>query len=401
MDNNENNKHITAFIVGDSTSSFYGNDYTYAKPRRSWGMYFNEFVMDNVVVENYAIPGRSSKSFTQEQRYADVFSKIKKDDFLLIKFGHNDEKNSKPDDRLIKFTNPYEDKEIPESFKYYLYNYYIRPAREKGAIPVLLTSLSRRCFNEHQIAMDTHAPHSTATRQLAKEENVPLVDVNEMSLSLRQDIGPEGDMYLQAVYKDFSMGSRGIDNTHNCNYGARVIATLIGESLVQLGFGGKLIDEKKLKSKQNIYIRRGEFLNDLIFGMGQNVLSTENFKDVDLGKSYAEGLSIAKTIGLAVGDVNGNFYPEDFITREDLMYFSARALKFIDSEQTVNMAVLDKFKDKDDISEYARSAVAEIMDRRYLSATEEGFIYPKAYATRRQASVIIYKIYEYLNEVSY
>jgi len=78
------------WVVGDSTLSSFEDKYYL--PRYGYGTKLQEYLDDEIIVKNIALSGRSSKSYTTEPEYQTLLSGMKKDDYLIIGFGHNDEK---------------------------------------------------------------------------------------------------------------------------------------------------------------------------------------------------------------------------------------------------------------------------------------------------------------------
>ncbi len=139
-------------------------------------------------------------------------------------------------------------------------------------------------------------------------------------------------------------------------------------------------------------VKRADFLIMLMNALGIDETAEESFSDVDASKYYAKAVNAAKKLGIANGDNNGNFRPEEFISRQDMMVLVCRALKTVDKElDKAENSVLDKFSDKDYISEYARESVADMVNAEIVSGTGSS-IDPKSNTTRAQAAVIIYNV---------
>jgi lysophospholipase L1-like esterase len=211
---------LKLFIAGDSTAADQENF-----PYAGWGQMLGMYLKHDVVVANHAASGRSSRSFIDEGRLDAIKAEMRKDDFLFIQFGHNDEKND-PD----RNTEPY------TTYQQYLMQ-YIEAARSVGAHPVLLTSVQRRYFNEDGTLQDTHGDYLPAMRQLAAEQGVPLIDMAEKTRALYEALGPERSKSL------FVIGERGefvthpdgvVDNTHFQDVGAIKVAGLVAEGIREL-----------------------------------------------------------------------------------------------------------------------------------------------------------------------
>ena len=144
----------TIYIAGDSTASEYGPE---VYPRMGWGQVLGDFYGDDTNVVDIAQAGRSARSFIDEGFFADIASRIKENDILLIQFGHNDQKVHSPERYA----------EAETDYKRYLQQ-YIDMAREKGAQPVLLTPVVRRKFERGEL-LPTHGKYPDAVRSLAAE----------------------------------------------------------------------------------------------------------------------------------------------------------------------------------------------------------------------------------------
>ncbi|WHY69923.1 rhamnogalacturonan acetylesterase [Neobacillus sp. SuZ13] len=222
MVNNEypHKNHITVYLAGDSTVSDYSCSFA---PRAGWGQFIHRYFDNTIVVRNAATPGRSSKSFIAEGRLESILKQIKKGDYLLIQFGHNDEKMYKPS----RYTEPY------TTYKSYL-KQYIDGARAKQAIPVLVTPVERRSFTDDGRARNSHGEYPRAMKELGLEEHVPVIDLTAKSRVLFQELGPDRtkDVFLwldPGENKNYPKGVQ--DNTHFQVAGAKEIARLVVEGI--------------------------------------------------------------------------------------------------------------------------------------------------------------------------
>ena len=211
---------INIYIAGDSTAATKALD---KRPETGWGQMIQEYFDSNVEIKNFAVNGRSSKSFIDEKYLDKIFESIKEDDFLLIQFGHNDQKTD-----WERHTEPF------GSYKEYLTKYIVG-ARAAGAKPILLTSVHRRFFDQDERIKDTHGDYLVAMRELALDMNVPLIDVAEKSKELFERIGIENTkkIFLWLTAGENSNYPNGVeDNTHFCEEGAKAIAELIAKAIV-------------------------------------------------------------------------------------------------------------------------------------------------------------------------
>lgn len=215
---------VTIFMIGDSTMA---DKDTVGNPERGWGQALPYFVDPAcAVVENHAKNGRSTKSFIDEGRWDSVMTKLKSGDYLFIQFGHNDEKINKP----AVYADPH------GAYRTNLIR-FVEESRSRGAIPVLMTSIVRRHFDEQGILIDTHGEYPGVVRELAVELDVPFVDMEVCSRKLIQQLGPEvsKEMFVwfpAGAYPRFPAGKK--DDTHLNEYGASVIAELAVKELRKL-----------------------------------------------------------------------------------------------------------------------------------------------------------------------
>jgi lysophospholipase L1-like esterase len=212
---------ITLFLVGDSTMS--DKPLIPAGPERGWGQLLPMYFKDQLHIANFARNGRSSKSFLAEGRWATVREQLKPGDYVLIQFGHNDEKKDDP----LRYTEPFAD------FKHNL-ALYIRETRERKALPMLATPVVRRSFTADGKLRDTHGDYAVAIRQVASEEHVPLIDLEKRSAALVSEMGPEQSKRLFDWVQpgEFKKHPAGLsDDTHFCAYGASRMCDLATDEM--------------------------------------------------------------------------------------------------------------------------------------------------------------------------
>ncbi len=145
-------------------------------------------------------------------------------------------------------------------------------------------------------------------------------------------------------------------------------------------------------------VKRADFLIMLMNALKIDVSEDGDggFADVSSSKYYAKAVSAAKSLGIASGDDKGNFKPEEFISRQDMMVLAYRALNAAGYEVLAdNSAALDKFEDKLHISNYAKESLNAMVDVKIVNGTGNN-IEPKNNTTRAQAAVIVYNINEFI-----
>lgn len=222
---------MKVFFVGDSTVCNYSNELDRYIPRHGYGMHVGEY-LNGVEVCNLALSGRSSRSFLNEPEYKKLLADLSAGDFLVIGFGHNDEKHDE------RYTNPNEDISVPTSFKYHLYNYYIKIAQERNAKAILCTPICRlsteKVYRGHSVHIEEYyenfqgGNYPETIRDLAKELSLPLVDMTNLTKEVYEKLGYEKAKLLHATN---SLDKNDIDGTHLNNYGASYLAYLFVKGL--------------------------------------------------------------------------------------------------------------------------------------------------------------------------
>lgn len=207
----------TLYCIGDSTMA--NKKDPDKNPEHGWTQVLQPFFSDNIVVVNKAVNGRSTKSFINEKRWDSIYNALKKGDYVFIEFGHNDEKI----EDSARYTNPH------TSYRYNLIR-FVTESRAKGAIPVLLTSIARRNFNEKGVLVPTHGDYPLETRLIAQEFKVPFIDLEYYTELLEQSYGPEKSKQLHLHFKAGEnpyYDKDKADDTHLSLEGATEIAQIV------------------------------------------------------------------------------------------------------------------------------------------------------------------------------
>lgn len=210
---------IKLYLVGDSTMADKEKLYL---PERGWGQMFPEFFTDEVIIENHAKNGRSTRSFIYEGRWDSVYNKLAAGDYIIIQFGHNDEVDTKQ----TRYATP-------EEFEYNIRK-FVNESRVKGANPILATSVVRRSFDENGQLQDTHGQYPGIIRKVASDLNVPLLDMQKASMELVDSLGVEASKKLYQHYAPGEIDSLPdgkIDDTHFCELGATKMAAIAAQQL--------------------------------------------------------------------------------------------------------------------------------------------------------------------------
>jgi len=197
-------------IAGDSTAAIFPP--TDATARVGWAAVFQQFFTDGVEVNDAARSGRSSKSFIDEGLWKALAAQLHPGDYVFIQFGHNDEKSADSS----RYTDP------KTSFRDHL-KIYIRDTRVAGAMPVLLTPISRREFSGSSI-VDTHGAYPAAIIAVGEETGTPVIDMTQKTKAMLESLGPSATVPLFAAD----------DKTHLSAQGAPRVAKLVADGIREL-----------------------------------------------------------------------------------------------------------------------------------------------------------------------
>ena len=193
----------TLYLLGDSTVCDQPGE-----PYNSWGQMLTRFFKPGLAIANHAESGESLRSSLGAHRLDKVLSTIKAGDYLFIQYGHNDEKEK--GEGVGAFTTYKKDLKK-----------FVAETCQRGGVPVLITPVQRRTFDKEGKITNSHGDYPEAVRQVAREENVPLIDLNAMSKVFYEALGPDKSV----------MAFKGGDGTHHNNYGSYELAKCIVEGI--------------------------------------------------------------------------------------------------------------------------------------------------------------------------
>jgi lysophospholipase L1-like esterase len=197
----------TLYLAGDSTVTDQGR-----APDASWGQFITRYLKDDIAVANHAESGESLKSFVTEMRLDKLLSNLRPGDWVMIQFGHNDQKTQWPQTYA----------EAATTYRAWLRT-YIAEVRRRGATPLLVTSPERRNFDTDGRIKPSLSEYAEAMRAVAREQKVALLDLNASSVRIYEALGP--------AVAPGAFADGGNDHTHHNEYGARLLARAVIEAL--------------------------------------------------------------------------------------------------------------------------------------------------------------------------
>ncbi|WP_231425658.1 MULTISPECIES: rhamnogalacturonan acetylesterase [Pedobacter] len=235
-------KPVKVYLIGDSTVADYSLEKDYQQkrfPLMGWGQVFQQFLdrdhlknlhqlikSDSAVVIDKAKGGRSTRTFFEEGRWKEVAHSLQKNDLVLIQFGHNDAAKDKPE-RYV---------DIP-GYKDFL-RMYIKETRAKGAIPILITPVTRNYPWKDGKLGSAHGEYPQAVKDVAEELKVPVIDLTSLSAVFFTSKGNDfvTKNYFMNLdsgkYEAYPKGQK--DNTHFQPDGAKEIAKLVYNALTKI-----------------------------------------------------------------------------------------------------------------------------------------------------------------------
>ena len=205
----------TVYLAGDSTMVDQDKE-----PWAAWGQMLPVFFGPRIAIANNAESGETIKSFLGERRLAKIESTWRSGDYLLIQFAHNDQK---PGSGFVS---------IPEYKD--IMRRYIADARAKGVTPILVTAMNRRKFDADGRIVQTLGDYPQATRDIAAEQHLGLIDLNALSKTIFEALGDSGTLkafvhYPANTFPDQPQELK--DDTHFNSYGAYLLASAIVQSI--------------------------------------------------------------------------------------------------------------------------------------------------------------------------
>ncbi len=236
---------VTVYLIGDSTMADYADNYEEGKdymktryPVTGWGQVFQEYMSsesiksieiieaDSALVDDRARGGRSTRTFFQEGRWRSVYENLKKNDIVIMQFGHNDAAENKTE-RYVDI----------EGYKEFL-RLYISQSLQKGAIPIVLTPVARNYPWKDGHLENVHGEYPDAAKAVAAEFQVPLIDLNQLSMDAFSKKGKEyvSQNYFMNLpagkYEAYPEGQD--DNTHFQPEGAKAVAQLVRDAMAKI-----------------------------------------------------------------------------------------------------------------------------------------------------------------------
>ena len=223
------------YIIGDSTVK--NGDGTGKNNQMGWGTVITPFFnTTSIDVRNHAIGGRSSRTFITDGRWNTILVGLKKGDYVIMQFGHNDA--SPLDDTArargtikgigedsTEIYNPIRKiKEVVHSYGWYMRK-YVKETKAKGAIPIVCSLVPRENWKDGKVVRSADS-YGLWAKQIAEQEGAYFIDLNELIAAKYEELGE------QEVHKFFPA-----DHTHTNLEGAKLNAEIVASALKKINPG--------------------------------------------------------------------------------------------------------------------------------------------------------------------
>lgn len=202
----------TLYLIGNSTVVDQESE-----PYASWGQMIPRWFGDRLAVSNHAESGLACSSFLGQHRLDKILSTLRPQDYVFVEFGHNDQKEHGVGDGAWY------------NFSHNL-KIFIDRVRAKGAQILFVTPTQRRNFDDQGHIKETHGDYPDAMRAVAAREQVPLIELHDMTRTFFEALGVEGSKRALVHYPAGTYPHQDkplADNTHFNPYGAYEVAKMI------------------------------------------------------------------------------------------------------------------------------------------------------------------------------
>jgi lysophospholipase L1-like esterase len=233
-------------IAGDSTASSYPAP---RAPQTGWGQVLGYFFIDDAIVLNRAVSGRSTKSYIDEGKWEALVAEMRPGDIVLISFGHNDSRDDAPE----RYTRA--DREFRDNLAR-----FARETKATGAIPVILSPAARRLW-EGPAMVETHGLYALNAGLAADEAAAHFIDLSNLSIAYLETLDREQTKHdflwltLENANERFPEGVE--DNTHFTALGACGVARVIAIALADIPATRGIVDAARIgpDAKAGVQVR--------------------------------------------------------------------------------------------------------------------------------------------------
>ena len=217
-------------LAGDSTCRTNSQS---EYPRAGWGQYLAQELGNDANVMNLAVGGRSTKSFITNGHWAGLLGSCTAGDVVVIQFGHNDAVSSAEKHTALDGSSTEEYQGVVVGNFQPNLKRMVNDVLAKGGIPILSTSTTLRNFDSSGHVVRNIPDYIQATRDVAAEMNVPLIDINELTWKWLEGLGEQAS---EPYFVTDKLNPSVIDNSHLTHEGAQVVARMVADGIKALGY---------------------------------------------------------------------------------------------------------------------------------------------------------------------
>lgn len=323
-------KTANLFVLGSTAAAGTDNS-NMAVESGGFGDYLQKYLSTKINVKNLAVADATAKSYAYTDEYSAYISELSEGDYVILNFGENDADYIKSADN--KYSYPSDNENAKDSFSYYLYNNYIKPAKEKKAVVIIITPMSERNFvnGEYVFKENPYIPNAVS---MVQKYATYYVNLNNVTTELYKTMGEEGSKVLNAYSKE-----NGIENKVLSKFGAELAAKKILTMMQQSSASLKdYINGEKLNKSEPM--TRADFVTMVMKVINEDDSKAyNNFDDVTKGKYYENSIGLAKEKGIIKAVMGNNFKPEDIAMGD----FAVETIKNVLDYKNVNADMSDVY----------------------------------------------------------
>ncbi|MDO4301203.1 MAG: pectinesterase family protein [Clostridia bacterium] len=301
-------KSANLYVLGSTAAAGSSND-NMAVESGGFGDYLQKYLSAKISVKNLAVADATVKSYIKTEEYNTFINNLSEGDYVIINFGENDADYISNAREYSKYSYPSNNDSDIDSFSYYLYNNYIKPAKEKKAVVIVTTPAAKRNFVEGVYTANNN-PYVENVVAMVQKYSTFYVNINNVTADMYSTMGEEGSKVLNAYDRD-----GGINNSTFSKFGAELTAkrflTMMQQSSASLK---DYINNDALTSAS--YMTRADFVTMIMNVLDIDNTAYNNFDDVVKGKYYENAIGSAKEIGIIKAESGNNFKPEEVLTGE-------------------------------------------------------------------------------------
>ncbi len=298
----ESLKSGNLYVVGSTAAGGANND-NMAVKSRGFGDYLQKYLSNKISVKNLAVDDATIKSYTKTDEYKTFIDNLSAGDYVVINFGENDADYASNVREYDKYSYPSNNESDIDSFSYYLYNNYIKPAKEKKAVVIVTTPVAKRNFVDGSYVNDNNIYVENVISMVQKYSTF-YVNLNNVTADMYNTMGEEGSKVLNAYDRE-----TGIINNAFSEFGAELTAKKFLTMMQQSSSSLKAyINNEALTATSNM--TRADFVTMVMDILNEDRTAANNFDDVTKGKYYENAIGLAKEMGIVKPVAGNNFMPE-------------------------------------------------------------------------------------------